>query len=116
MSGGRPRAHLGRWRIVDSEVWDTEDLDLLGPAEIRFDADGLGSFQMLAIDGDIDYRVVKRDREDVLEFSWEGTDEHTQVSGRGVARINGGELHVQLWIHRGDSSTFVARRTSHTTP
>ena len=30
-----------RWRITEMELWDREDLDLLGPAFIEFDREGL---------------------------------------------------------------------------
>ncbi len=39
----------GAWRIEEMEVWDDNDLDLLGPANITFDDDGLGSFQFVAV-------------------------------------------------------------------
>jgi hypothetical protein len=32
----------GRWRIVEMELWDSDDLDLSGPAFIEFGEDGLG--------------------------------------------------------------------------
>jgi hypothetical protein len=32
---------LGRWRIVAADQWDREYLDLVEPAFIRFDRDGL---------------------------------------------------------------------------
>ncbi len=44
----------GGWRIEEMEVWGGNDLDLLGPANITFDNDGLGSFQFVAVVGLID--------------------------------------------------------------
>jgi hypothetical protein len=34
---------VGRWRIVETENWDRDALDLVAPAFIEFDEDGLGS-------------------------------------------------------------------------
>lgn len=33
---------VGRWRIVEMEVWDADAIDLLGPASIEFDRNGQG--------------------------------------------------------------------------
>ncbi len=38
----------GRWRIVEMELWDRDDLDLVGPAFIEFDEDRTGRFAFIA--------------------------------------------------------------------
>ncbi len=48
---------LGRWRIEEMEVWDRDALDLVVPAHITLDTDGLGSIQFIAIEAGVDYRV-----------------------------------------------------------
>jgi hypothetical protein len=100
----------GRWRIVETELWDQEALDLVVPAYIRFDRKGLGEMQLIAIGASIDYRVEPRDGAFVLEFSWSGFDEMDAISGRAWARIDGDTIRGKLFIHQGDESTFVARR------
>ena len=35
---------VGRWRIVETENWYRDALDLVAPAFIEFDEDGLGSY------------------------------------------------------------------------
>jgi hypothetical protein len=100
----------GRWRIVETELWDREALDLVVPAYISFDRQGLGEMQLIAIGASIDYRVEQRDDATVLEFSWSGFDEGDATSGRAWARIDGDTMHGKLFIHQGDESTFVARR------
>ncbi len=50
----------GTWRIEEMEVWGGSDLDLLGPANITFDDDGLGSFQFVAVVGLIDCQFSER--------------------------------------------------------
>jgi hypothetical protein len=33
---------IGRWRIVEADIWDCDYLDLCGPATIEITADGHG--------------------------------------------------------------------------
>ncbi len=88
----RPQSLIeGRWRIVETELWDQAALDLVVPAYMRFDRSGLGEMELIAIGASIDYRVEQRDGVFVLEFSWSGFDEMDATSGR-------------------NESTFVARR------
>jgi len=106
----RDSSIAGRWRIVETELWDREALDLVVPAYISFDRHGLGEMQLIAIGASIDYRVEQRDDAMVLEFSWSGFDEMDATSGRAWARIDGDTMRGKLFIHQGDESTFVARR------
>ncbi len=100
----------GRWRIVETELWDQEALDLTVPAHISLGRNGLGEMQLIAIGASIDYRVEQRGDALVLEFSWSGFDEMDATSGRAWARIDGDTMRGKLFIHQGDESTFVARR------
>ena len=76
---------LGRWRIVDTEMWDLADLDLLGPAELSFGADQGGELRLLALRADVDYRGAERDGRPRVEFSWSGFDDGDPACGRGFA-------------------------------
>ena len=100
----------GRWRIVETEVWGPDALDLVVPAYIIFDRSGLGEMQLIAICASIDYRVEKRPDGPVVEFSWCGFDDGDPTSGRASARVDGDTMRGRLFIHQGDDSTFVARR------
>jgi hypothetical protein len=42
---------LGRWRITEMELWDTDFVDLLEPAYITFEAKGGGEFVFGAVRG-----------------------------------------------------------------
>lgn len=101
---------VGRWRIVETEVWDLDALDLVVPAHIRFDRNGLGEMQLIAIGASIDYRVAKGSDGPIVDFSWSGFDEGDPTSGRGSARVDGDTMRGRLFIHQGDDSVFVARR------
>lgn len=43
------------------ELWTAEDLDLLGPAHLMLDRDGLRAVSFIAVEAGLDYRVVERD-------------------------------------------------------
>ncbi len=43
----------GRWRIVETELWDREALNLVVPAYISFDRQGMGEMQLIAIGASI---------------------------------------------------------------
>ena len=104
------RLLTGVWRIVDTELWNLDDLDLLEPAQLTLKPDGLGTLRLLAIEADLDYRIVERDGCPAVEFSFEGSDEGDQISGRGWAILDGEQLRGRLFLHRGDDSGFTAGR------
>jgi hypothetical protein len=100
----------GRWWIVEMDLWDREALDLVAPAFIEFRSDHTGSFGFIAVTGWMDCRNARSGRNGV-EFSWEGTDEGDQVSGRGWAAIHDdGSLRGRIYFHLGDDSGFHAKR------
>lgn len=100
----------GTWRIVETELWDREALDLVVPAHITFGADGLGQMELIAIAGAVDYRLGSRDGLPCVEFSWSGSDDADPACGRGWALLKGGRLEGRLFIHQGDESGFIAKR------
>jgi len=104
------RMVVGRWRIVETGVWDQEALDLVVPAHITFDRRGLGEMHMIAISASIDYRLEDRSGVPVVEFSWSGFDEMDPTSGRAWASVEGDSMRGKLFIHQGDESSFIAKR------
>ena len=102
-----PKKFKGTWRIVETRMWDQEALDLVGPANISFDSNGLGSLAFIAITACIDCRFDG----DEVEFSWMGDDEGDPICGRGRAEITDeGTMTGDLFIHQGDESWFLAQR------
>ena len=98
---------LGKWRIVEMELWDTDFLDLVEPAYVAFRADGGGEFVFGAVHGDLDCRYGR----DGVSFTWQGSDEMDAVSGSGTAKLDqAGSLMGEIRFHLGDESTFKARR------
>ena len=93
------------------DQWDRNAIDLLGPALIQIGADGAGSFRFIAVEADFDGRHVERDGNPAVEFSWVGTDDNDDASGRGWALLEAdGSLIGHIYLHRGDESSFRATR------
>jgi len=101
---------VGRWRIEEMEVWDKEAIDLLGPGYIEF-AERRGSMRFVAIEGGLDCRYSEAEGRPRVEFSWFGGDDRDDASGRGWAHLEAdGSLVGRIFKHRGDDSSFTARR------
>jgi len=98
---------LGRWRIVEMALWDSDFLDLVEPAYIRFDAQGRGEFVFGAVQGSLHCRYGPGS----VRFTWQGSDEMDPASGAGDAELDeDGLLTGEIRFHDGDDSTFKARR------
>jgi hypothetical protein len=100
----------GTWRIIETELWDADDLDDVTEAHLTLGKNNLGELAFLCVSAGVDYRVVQRDGRPAVEFSFNGEDELTPVSGRGWAILDADELRGRLFFHGGDDSAFVARR------
>lgn len=100
---------LGRWRIVEMDLWEVDALDLAEPAFIEFRKNGTGAFAFMVVQGEMDCRPAPDKERAGVEFTWEGNDESTPVSGRGWATLTGdGRLKGHLYFHLGDDSGFLA--------
>jgi hypothetical protein len=99
---------VGKWRIVEMEVWDQEYVDMEVPGYIRIDSDGTGRFQFGLVSGDIDGRAEQCGNAPRFEFSWSGQEENDSVCGRGRAVIENGELKGRIYLHLADDSAFRA--------
>jgi hypothetical protein len=102
----------GGWRIIETQAWSRDMLDLNQQATLTFDDQRGGSLQMIAIHASLDC-VYSSSRElPRVDFSFEGHDDQRPMSGRATATIDAhGLMRGQLYIHRGDRSEFVAQRT-----
>jgi hypothetical protein len=103
---------VGKWRIVDMELWDPEFIDLLGPGYIVFDDEGDGEFRFGAVTGALDCSYAKAS----IHFTWEGSDEMDEESGDGYAELqDDGSLNGEISFHHGDESSFIAPRWTSST-
>lgn len=106
---------VGRWRIIEMDLWDREAIELVGPGYLEFRQDGTGSFGFIAVEAWTDCRAVQTDRGSGVEFTWDGTDEGDRVSGRGAATLqDDGSLRGHIYFHLGDDSGFLAERVDTT--
>jgi hypothetical protein len=101
-----PAGCAGWWRIVDTSMWGSDDIDMLGPALLSLTGEGdrLRMFVLLAY-------VNAKPTKAGVSFTWEGAWEFDQVSGSGTAALRrDGRLSGRIRIKDGDASTFVAER------
>ena len=104
---------VGRWRIVEADLWDRDYLDLSGPATLVVQASGHGEIAFGAMQAslDIDYGP------DEIGFTWAGFDEMDEVSGTGSAELrDDGSLQIEFEYHLGDEAILKAVRDPSSTP
>jgi len=100
----------GRWKIVESDVWDDEALNLVEDAYIEFEGES-GEMRFIAVVAHLDVRYDVRNGSPVADFSWDGFDDDEPRSGRGwVAIGTAGRLVGHIHFHLGDDSGFVCER------
>ena len=98
---------IGKRRIVEMDLWDADYLDMLEPAYIAFDNQGLGEFRFGCLFGGLDCRYSANG----LAFTWQGHDEMDEASGSGSVELDDQEtLSGEIRFHLGDESGFKARR------
>ena len=100
--------YIGKWRIIEMEMWDQEFIDMETEGFFLFEKEGSGSFQFGLVQGQIDYRIEKTGEVERLEFSWEGQDENDEGMGRGWALVKNDHLEGRFFFHLGDDSWFKA--------
>jgi hypothetical protein len=59
---------IGRWRIVEADLWDRGYLDLCGPAIITIDADNNGEIAFGALQAGLDLSYSPS----TVFFTWNG--------------------------------------------
>ena len=97
----------GKWRIIETALWDRDYLDLVEPAFILIEARGEGEMAYGALTAALAVAID----ETTLSFTWNGADEGDQVSGDGWAELDEeGALVGEISYHNGDETTFKAIR------
>jgi len=98
---------VGRWRIVEADLWDGDYLDLVEPAYITFDEKGRGEFAFGAANGTMELEYSRT----IIFFEWMGFDEGDEICGTGSAELDDrGMLEIELAFDHGDDVILKARR------
>ena len=87
---------VGRWRIVEVDIWDKDFLDLVETAHLTFKgaADGEIAFGALKAFLDIEYSRSS------VGFTCEGFDEMDEVRGGGSAELlSDGSIEIEFAYH-----------------
>jgi len=102
---------VGKWHIYQMEMWDEDYFNMATQAFIEIKKNRTGSFQFGLVRGDIDGENAKTGAKSRFEFTWEGDDEGTPVSGSGwLEFLDEDNLNGRIKFHSGDSSKFKASR------
>lgn len=97
---------VGRWRIVEADIWDQTYLDLSGPATITITDHGRGEIAFGALQAGLDIEYSRSS----VGFTWEGFDEMDEVSGDGSAELNDdGSIEIKFAYHNGDEAVLKAK-------
>lgn len=74
---------IGRWRIVEADLWDRDYLDLDGPATITIGAGNHGEIAFGAMQACLELGYGPS----MVFFTWVGFDEMDEVTGDGHAEL-----------------------------
>ena len=103
---------LGRWRIVEADLWDRDYLDLVEAASMIIGADGHGEIAFGAMQAGLDLEYSPT----TVFFTWSGFDEMDEVSGSGSAELlDDGTLEIEFAYHLGDEAVLKAKRGTSST-
>lgn len=98
-------ALIGKWRIIEADLWDRDYLDLVEPAHITFEGNGHGEFAFGCVNGGLDCKYSHQS----IFFTWQGFDEMDEVSGDGSAELDNGSIEIEINFHLGDKAILKAR-------
>lgn len=104
---------VGRWRIVEADLWDRDHLDLCGPAAITIGAEGRGEIAFGAMEAALETAYGRTS----IDFNWIGFDEGDDVSGEGSAELlDDGSIEIKFAYHNGDEAVLKAKREPFSAP
>ena len=98
---------VGRWRIVEADLWDRDYLDLCGPTAIVIGAERRGEIAFGAMQATLDIEYSRSS----IGFAWTGFDEGDEISGEGAAELlDDGFIEIEFEYHNGDDAVLKAKR------
>jgi hypothetical protein len=103
---------IGRWRIVEADLWERAHLDLCGPATLTITAQG-GEIAFGALEAGLDVEYAR----DSIGFRWAGCEEGDEVDGEGtVELLDDGSIEIEFTYRNGDEAVLKAKRETSSTP
>jgi hypothetical protein len=103
---------IGRWRIVEADLWDRGYLNLGRPAMITIGADNNGEIAFGALQAGLDLSYSRS----TVFFTWAGYDEMDEVSGDGSAELlDDGSIEITFAYHNGDEAILKAKQDTSST-
>jgi hypothetical protein len=103
-------AFVDKWKILEMDQWDLDYIDMEEAGHVTFKKGGSGGFHFGCVDASLDWRYDES--LDRVDFTFEGFDEGTEVSGRGWAKVEGKQIMGQIVFHQGDESGFKAKKSN----
>jgi hypothetical protein len=98
---------IGRWRIVEADIWDRDYLDLVEPAYLTIGKTGRGEFAFGVVNAAMELEYSRS----IVFFRWTGSDEGDEISGTGSADLQeDGTVEIELSFDAGDDAVLKARR------
>lgn len=103
---------IGRWRIVEADLWDRGHLDLVEPAMITIGTDGHGEIAFSALQAGLDVGYSQS----LVHFTWAGFEEMEEVFGDGHAELlDDGTIEITFAYRNGDEAVLKAKRETSST-
>ena len=100
---------IGRWRIVEADLWDRDHLDLTGPAMLDISDNGYGEIAFGALQAGLDLEYGRS----IVFFTWSGLDEMDEAGGAGSAELlDDSTLEIEFNFRFGDEAILKAERTT----
>lgn len=102
-----PHPVVGEWRIMESDQWDKDYLDLVEPAKAVFDSKGSGEITF----GVVDVGLALDYSQTIVAFTFHGSDEFDEVCGSGWAEVlDDGTLEIEFTFLGDDKAILKAVR------
>ena len=102
---------IGRWRIVEADIWDRAYLNLCGQATLTITAQG-GEIAFAALEAGLEVEYAR----DAIGFRWAGCDEGDEVEGEGTAELlDDGSIEIEFASDTGDEAVLKAKRMDSST-
>ena len=98
---------MGKWRLIQTELWPQDFIDLREPGYIELKPDGRGTMVFGTVKLELDWKAGKEHRLDFAFNGFNGTDE---VSGEGWVKVRSGEIFGNVKSVRGGTTGFVGER------